>query len=69
MVFMDFLVKEFAVTRLLPSNSAELEHVALSLSQNPDTVVLLSVRVFRDVTLRHWVNVSQHVEKTSKKSA
>jgi len=64
MVFMDFLVKEFAVTRLLPSNSAELEHVAVSLLQNPDTAVFLSVRVFWDVTLRHWVNVLQHVEET-----
>jgi len=28
MVFMDFLLKEFTVTWLLPSNSAELEHVS-----------------------------------------
>jgi hypothetical protein len=47
-VFMDFLVKEFAV----------------SLSQNPYTAVLPRVPVFRDVTLRHCVNVPQHFEVT-----
>jgi len=64
MVFVDFLVKEFAVTWLLPSNAAELEHVPLSLSQNPDTALLPRVWVFWDMTLCHWVNVSQHFEET-----
>jgi hypothetical protein len=63
MRFMDFLVKESAVIWLLPSSSAELEHLPASLSQNPDTAVLLRIQVFWDVTLCHWVNVSQHVEE------
>ena len=49
-VFVDFMVKEFAVTWLLPSNAAELEHVPMSLPQNPDTALLPRVRVFWDMT-------------------
>jgi len=64
MVFMDFLVKEFPVTWLRSSYSAELVHVPLSLSQNPDTAVMPRVQVFWDVTLRHWANVSQHFDIT-----
>jgi hypothetical protein len=64
MVFVDFLVKQFAVTWLFPSNTAEPEHLLASLSQTPDSVVLPRVQVFRDVTLRHWVNVSQYCQET-----
>jgi hypothetical protein len=63
MVFVDFLLKEFTVTWLLPSNAAELEHVPVSLSQNPDTAGLPRVQVFWEVTLCHWMNVSQHFEE------
>lgn len=38
--------------------AAEMEHVPVSLSQNPDTAVLPRVQVFWDVTLHRWVNVS-----------
>jgi hypothetical protein len=44
--------------------AAKLEHVPVIVSQNPDAAVLPRLRVFWDVTLCHWVNVSQHFEVT-----